>query len=196
MIKELFTHPEFLYPGIFLISFISNSIPFIGIPYLNFLVVASPFLRIEEAAIVAVVSALGASLGKIVIYFIGAGVRMTLSERTKENLAFFEKIFEKWGVLAVFIFAASPLPDDVLYIPLGIARYKLLHFFPAVFCGKIVVTFLAIFMGKATYDSIKFLLGNDILSFAVFFLITTLLTFAVIRIDWKSVFEKYGMRKK
>jgi hypothetical protein len=51
-------------------------------------------------------------------------------------------------------------------------------------------------MGKATYDSIKFLLGNDILSFAVFFLITTLLTFAVIRIDWKSVFEKYGMRKK
>ena len=195
MIEELFNHPEFLYPGIFLISFISNSIPFIGIPYLNFLVVASPFLRIEETAIVAIISAFGASLGKIVIYFIGTGVRMTLSERTKENLAFFEKIFEKWGILAVFIFAASPLPDDVLYIPLGIARYKLVNFFLAVFCGKIVVTFLAIFMGKVTSDAIMFLLDNDILSFTLFFLITTLFTFAVIRTDWKSVFEKYGMRK-
>ncbi len=195
MIEELFNHPEFLYPGIFLISFISNSIPFIGIPYLNFLVVASPFLRIEETAIVAIISAFGASLGKIVIYFIGTGVRMTLSEKTKENLAFFEKIFEKWGILAVFIFAATPLPDDVLYIPLGIARYKLVNFFLAVFCGKIVVTFLAIFMGKVTSDAIKFLLDNDVLSFTVFFLITTLFTFAVIRIDWKSVFEKYGMRK-
>lgn len=195
MIEELFNHPEFLYPGIFLISFISNSIPFIGIPYLNFLVVASPFLRIEETAIVAIISAFGASLGKIVIYFIGTGVRMTLSEKTKENLAFFEKIFEKWGILAVFIFAASPLPDDVLYIPLGIARYKLVNFFLAVFCGKIVVTFLAIFMGKVTSDAIKFLLDNDVLSLAVFFLITTLFTFAVIRTDWKSVFEKYGMRK-
>uniref|UniRef100_A0A7J2TKC2 VTT domain-containing protein n=1 Tax=Archaeoglobus fulgidus TaxID=2234 RepID=A0A7J2TKC2_ARCFL len=194
MLEELFTKLfEFRHPGIFLISFISNSIPFVGIPYLNFLVIISPFLKLEEMVIIALISAIGASLGKIVIYFIGTGLRATLSEKTKENLYFFEKIFKKWGFFAIFLFAASPLPDDVLYIPLGIARYKLSHFFLAVFLGKTVVTFLAISMGKVASDAIDMLLGNNLLSFAVFFALTTLFTIAVIKIDWRELFERYSM---
>lgn len=192
MIEEILPKiAEFQYPGIFLISLISNSIPFVGLPYLNVLVILSPFLSFEEVVIVSIVSALGASIGKIVIYVIGAGMRITLSEKTKENLIFFEKIFRKWGFFAIFLFAASPLPDDVLYIPLGIAKYRISHYFLAVFFGKVVITSYVLFAGKITSEAMKELLGNNIISLLIFFSLTLVFSIVVIKIDWKKLFEKY-----
>ncbi|MDW7990387.1 MAG: VTT domain-containing protein [Archaeoglobaceae archaeon] len=182
---------ELRYPGIFLISLISNSIPFIGIPYLNFLFILSPFMNLEETVIVALISAFGASLGKIIVYSIGASMRFTLSEKTKENLIFFEKIFKKWGFFAIFLFAASPLPDDVLYIPLGIAKFKIFHYFIAVLLGKVVVTSYVLLAGKFTSNLMRELLNNNPISLILFFFFTMILTILVIKIDWKELFEKY-----
>lgn len=182
---------EFRYLGVFLISLISNSIPFVGLPYLNVLVVLSPFLNFEDILFIVIVSALGASIGKIVIYTIGAGMRVTLSERTKENLIFFEKIFKKWGFFAILLFSASPLPDDVLYIPLGIARYKISYYFLAVFLGKIVITSYVLVFGKIASEFMRDFINNSFLSLLLFFFLTTAVSVAVIKIDWKKLFEKY-----
>ncbi|MEM4472445.1 MAG: VTT domain-containing protein [Archaeoglobaceae archaeon] len=181
----------FRYPGIFLISLISNSIPFVGIPYLNFLFILSPLMSFEEMTILAIISALGATMGKIIIYSIGAGMRLALSEKTKENLQFFQKIFEKWGFFAIFLFAASPLPDDVLYIPLGIARYKLLHYFTAVFFGKIIVTSSVLLTGKFLGEFMREFMGDYLFSFILLFILTIFFTVIVIKTDWKKLFEKY-----
>ncbi|MFN3384389.1 MAG: VTT domain-containing protein [Archaeoglobaceae archaeon] len=192
MIEELLPKiAEFQYPGIFLISLISNSIPFVGLPYLNILVILSPFLSFEEVAIVSIVSALGASIGKILIYVIGAGMRITLPEKTKENLIFFEKFFRKWGFFAIFLFAASPLPDDVLYIPLGIAKYRISYYFIAVFLGKLVIAGYVLAFGKITSGVMKELLGNNVFSLLIFFSLTLVFSILVIKIDWKKLFEKY-----
>ncbi|MCS7121682.1 MAG: VTT domain-containing protein [Archaeoglobaceae archaeon] len=192
MLEEILSYfAKYQYPGIFLISLISNSIPFVGVPYLNFLLIISSFLSFEDAVLIALISALGASLGKVIIYSIGASMRLTLSKKTKENLQFFEKIFKKWGIFAIFLFAASPLPDDVLYIPLGMAKYKLFYYFIAVFSGKVLVTSYVILMGKFTSDLMREIIDNYVLSFLLFFALTILLTIVVIKIDWKSLFEKY-----
>lgn len=182
---------EYRYPGIFLISLISNSIPFVGIPYLNFLVLLSPFLGFYESFVIAFFSAVGATLGKVVIYFIGRGISFTLSEKTKRNLEFFEKLFQRWGFFAVFFFAASPLPDDVLYIPLGIARYRILHYFLAVLSGKVVVTTYVIFAGKFASFVMGEIFHDTVLTFAIFFIATTIFTVIILKIDWKEVFDKY-----
>lgn len=192
MIEEILTKlSEFHYLGIFLISLISNSIPFVGIPYLNFLFALSPFLSLEDLLIISLLSALGASIGKAFIYTIGAGMRLTLSEEKKENLMFFEKIFRRWGIFAVFLFAASPLPDDILYIPLGIAKYRFTHYFLAVFLGKLVITGYVLAFGKVASGAIKELMGNDLLSLLVFLVLTLIFSVLVIKIDWKKLFEKY-----
>lgn len=181
---------EYRFIGIFLLSLISNSIPFVGLPYLNFIVLMSPFLNQFEFVIVAVLSALGASLGKVVVYFLGRSIRFTLPETTKENLFFFQKLFRKWGIFAIFLFAASPLPDDVLYIPLGMAQYRLYHYFLAVFCGKLIVTSYTLLAGKVAMEFIDSFTNSFELSFTIFFLATIIFTIFIIKFDWKKFFDR------
>lgn len=186
---------EYRFIGIFLMSLISNSIPFVGVPYLNFLILLTPFLNSWELLAVAVLSALGASLGKVVIYLLGRGIGHTLPEKTKENLLFFQRLLKKWGIFAIFLFAASPLPDDVLYIPLGMAQYRLLHYFIAVLCGKIVVTSYVMFAGKVGMEIIESYTDSFEFSFAIFLVATVIFTIFVLKFDWKKFFEEFFENK-
>jgi len=181
---------EHKFLGIFLLSLISNSIPFVGIPYLNVLVLLTPFLDFWELSIVAVLSAFGATLGKVAIYFLGKGISLTLSEKSRENLFFFQKLFKKWGIFAVFLFAASPLPDDVLYIPLGMANYRLHNYFIAVLCGKLVVTSYVLVAGRTAMGIMEELTHNFELSFAILLLTTVVFTIFVVKFDWSKFFEE------
>lgn len=182
---------EYRYIGVFLLSLISNSIPFVGVPYLNFLILLAPFLNFWELIIVALLSALGASIGKVVIYLFGRGIGHTLPEKTKENLMFFQRFIRRWGIFAIFLFAASPLPDDVLYIPLGMAQYRLLYYFLAILCGKILVTSYVLFAGKFGMQIIESYTENFEFSFAIFLVATIILSIFVVKFNWKRFFEEF-----
>ncbi len=48
------------------------------------------------------------------------------------------KLFDKYGPATIFLFALTPLPDDLLFIPLGVMRYPFWKaFIPALF-GKML----------------------------------------------------------
>ena len=52
------------------------------------------------------------------------------------------KLFDRYGPAAIFFFALTPLPDDLLFIPLGVMRYPFLKaFIPALF-GKTLMMFI------------------------------------------------------
>ncbi|MEM2506875.1 MAG: VTT domain-containing protein [Nitrososphaeria archaeon] len=178
------------YIGIFVVSLISNSIPYVSLPYLALIVFMAPFLGSTIIAVLA--SALGATIGKVIILFLGRSFRAILSEKTKENLECFNELFKKWSFVAVFLFAALPLPDDVIYIPLGISGYRLLPYFVAVFAGKIIVTALAILFGKAFIEiACNYNISFEV-SFALLIVITLIITYIAIKVNWKNVIEAYN----
>jgi uncharacterized membrane protein YdjX (TVP38/TMEM64 family) len=132
----------------FLIAFISNAIPYMTVPYLA--VIAGYGAIISDSldrVLVAVVGGLGAALGKVVVFMFGRGVHKVLPEHIKENVSFIAKAFSKGVFIAIFMFAALPLPDDLLYIPVGMTGYSLVKFFVAVASGKIVLTLAAVLAG-------------------------------------------------
>ena len=134
------------FPGIFVISLISNSIPFIGIPYLAVVAgYAAIYTSPTDRALLIVSSAAGAAVGKIVIYFLGSAVRLKLSKESEENLRTFLRLAKRSMFLAIVIFASTPLPDDLLYVPLGVMRYPLPQYFLAIFIGKVVLTTVVIY---------------------------------------------------
>ena len=51
-----------------------------------------------------------------------------------------QKLVSRYGWLAAFIAAATPIPDDLVYIPLGLSKYNPLRFLLATFAGKIVLS--------------------------------------------------------
>jgi len=194
-VLEFFKNPL----SILIISFIGNAIPYIAIPYLAAIIAYVDLLKpnILEYVLINVLGGLGAGLGKIVTYFVGRGLGLIiLSHESRKNLELFSKIASKGIFITVFLFAALPLPDDVLYIPLGMARYSILKFFMACTVGKIVITLLATSWGKL----FLYLIGEklSIYGIVIVIILTIMLTYLLNRIDWSLVMsevQSYGFSK-
>ncbi len=182
--------------GVFLVSFLSNAVPYSTIPYLSFIIVYAAHvddLPIDVAIVFA--GGLGAALGKIIVYYIGRTARRVLSEDTRKNIQLFAEFARKSTFIAVFLFAALPLPDDILYVPLGMAGYSITRYFIALLLGKIVITGAAVFFGSS-FSS--FFRETQLLPYYIYIplllLLTIMLTYVVIKINWAEI-AKIGAEK-
>lgn len=185
MLKPLGT----VFLGPFLISLVSNSIPFVSLPYLLAVIgLAFKYTSLYDRILLILSSALGASLGKIIVYFIGRGFSKLLSQNSKKNLELFNKIAKKSLALAVFVFAALPLPDDVLYLPLGLSGFSLITYFFSVFLGKLFLKSVAVF-----YGSLLVSLSEELGYYTIPVLIAVSLVFSyyIIKIEWSRIIEAH-----
>ena len=175
--------------GVFLVSFLGNAIPYSTIPYLILIAIYGGAFNVYGQIYVAIIGGLGATLGKIVVLLLGRAARATLSEETKKNLEIFNKISERSMAFAIFIFAALPLPDDVLYVPLGVSGYNMLRFFISALAGKIVITWLTLaFSGAIINATLSYPWW---LSLTILLGITLVATYLIIKISWVKVLEAY-----
>jgi membrane protein DedA with SNARE-associated domain len=110
---------------------------------------------------------------------------------------FMVKVFDRYGFFAIFFFALTPLPDDLLFIPLGIMRYKFVKAFVPSFMGKLLMSFILALSGRLSIEFIRQLLGEGGWIGAI---ITTIfliiIIVAILKIDWEKVFEKYVGEQK
>lgn len=179
--------------GAFLIALVSNAIPYMTVPYL--IVIAgygAALINTLDKILVAIAGGVGAGLGKVVVYLLGRGVHRILPEHTRENVELFARAFRRGVFIAVFLFAALPLPDDILYIPVGMTGYSPVLFFVAVTLGKIVITALAVLFG----DVVATLVGSEqggfdprvVAGLAIGSIIVSII---VARMNWKRIVEVY-----
>lgn len=179
---------------VFLAVFISHLIPFLPVPgYLATITyVATVRGDIVDMAAAALATAFGAALGKLVVFLYGYGVGKAVMG---EELVYAKKLFNKvskWGIdVAVFIFAVTPLVDDVLYIPLGATGYNIRRFFFSLLAGKLVLATAIVIFADATLAVLDQVFGNSWISSAVLAAITIALTVLVLRIKWSKVLAAY-----
>jgi len=172
--------------GVFLVSLLGNAIPYSTIPYLIFIIIYSGTVQDPMTnLLITLAGGLGAAIGKVIVYYFGVGIRKLIPEDMKKNMEVFIKISRQSVFLAVFLFAALPLPDDILYVPLGAMRYDLVKFFIALLAGKIVITGTAVYFGY----TVSWLIGNGekvpwYIVVPVLIIISLLLTYIVAKIDW------------
>lgn len=177
--------------GIFLASLLGNAIPYATVPYLILIVqyFATIKYTLLDIIFIAVIGGLGAALGKIIVYSIGRAARYALSEETKENLRLFTKLMSKSVFIAVFLFAALPLPDDILYLPLGVSGYSIVKFFMACFLGKIVITLLAALFGAAWAQVAEMSKIPVWVSAPSMLIVSLIVAYVITTIDWVRVVE-------
>ena len=177
------------YIGVFLASFIGSASIIFPIPYLIlfYYIGAS---RILDPIIVSLSGGLGATFGEFILYVVGLGGRKIISENTIKNVEFFKRALDRYGPIIIFIFAATPLPDDIIYPTLGIMKYDVSKTFLACFFGKTLLTAFVVFSGYYSYEYIRFMLGgNDILSSVVITVLAIVFTIVVIKTDWSKIFR-------
>ena len=171
---------------VFLVSIIGNMIPFFPVPYLLFVITIAtgfPGLGLFQ---IAAVSALGASIGKFVSYGLGYGARRALSG-SRARFDSFRKLLSGSSFLLALVFAALPLPDDIVFVPLGIIRYSPVRTFIALYSGKFFLTILITYVARSSQGSLEGLLGGGVYVSILSAVIVILVAVFLMRVDWEAV---------
>ncbi len=126
------------YLGIFLISFVGSIIVFVPIPYFPILIGAA-FNKNLDPNLISLSSAVGAVTAKLIIFYASYYGSNILNTNTKKRIAPLQRLLRKYGWLGAFLAALTPIPDDLVYIPLGITKYSPWRFASATFSGKFIL---------------------------------------------------------
>ncbi len=183
---------QYGYIGIFLISFIGTASIIIPVPYT--LVIFTLSLTGQwDPILLTIAGGTGSAIGELTGYALGYFGGRIVSEERQRKMTYLVKLFDRYGPLAILLFAMTPLPDDVLFIPLGILRYKLYKVFIPALIGKTLMIFLLVNFGKIAGDILILIFGEG--GNLVGMIITTILLIIVIvalyRIDWEKLLKKY-----
>jgi uncharacterized membrane protein YdjX (TVP38/TMEM64 family) len=71
---------------------------------------------------------------------LGLGSRKALKARFKDQITWLNSSMKRYGAFPIIVvFAATPLPDDLVGIVAGLIRYDFRKFFLATFLGKLML---------------------------------------------------------
>ena len=185
---------QYGYFGVFLISLVGSMSIIIPVPYTLLIYVMGGVL---DPILVAIASGFGSAVGEFSGYALGYYGRAVISKERQRKMNFMVKVFDRYGFFAIFFFALTPLPDDLLFIPLGIMRYKFIKAFIPSLLGKLLMSFILAYSGRLSIGFIRDLLGEGgLIGVIVTVILLIVIMVAILKIDWEKVFEKYvGERK-
>ncbi len=188
--------PEVGYLGLTIVSFFGSLIPFVPIP--SFILVATMAAGEQfDIHVLVLIAAITSTAAKQIIFYASYGGSKIISEKTKKRMKPFQKLVKRYGGSAAFVAAATPIPDDLVYIPLGLAKYNPKRFFVATLLGKIVLYYVIVLISHYTglsllepilqdiEDPLVVYVGIIILGAAMTIVIVLLL-----RLNWEKILGK------
>lgn len=154
----------------------------------------------------ALMGGLGSALGELTGYIVGYGTKKIAEGRNSDllkNIDGFGKLIlenKKRTPLYIFLFALTPLPDDILFLPLGIIKYPFWKCIIPGWLGKnfttlfycmwpIFVAFGFLAQGVATNGK------SSIITEALLLLVTITVMFFIMAFDWSKYLEKRRIKK-
>lgn len=196
------------YVGAFAISLIGNATVLFPIPYMvvTFILgglqdeVSKQFLF--NPFLVGLISGIGATIGEMTDYLIGyAGGQLIESEQRD---AFGEYVAQhpRATPLVVWFLAVTPIPDDILLLPLGAAKYSWWKVATAQLIGKSMFMIAVAWAGRWGLGFIGSLLGNtdpsSIVSRGIeigtLFLIIVAI-YLLVKIDWNKLLVRTNQKR-
>jgi membrane protein DedA with SNARE-associated domain len=190
--------PEVGYIGLTLVSFFGSLIPFVPLP--SFLLLATMSVGDQfDLHVIALISAFTATGAKIIVFSVSYGGRRIIGEKSRKRMRPFERLIKKYGAAAAFFAAATPMPDDLIYVPLGLAKYNPKRFIVATLAGKIVLSYIIVFGSHYFGLSLVEPFLEDIedvstiyIGIAVFAAIMTAVVILLLKLDWQRIMGRFA----
>jgi membrane protein DedA with SNARE-associated domain len=192
---------QYGYFGVFLISLIGATSVFVPIPYTVVIFILGGLRSgggwAFDPLLMAVAAGTGAAVGEFSGYLIGLGGRKVIGEKYKKKMDFLVKLFRRFGPVVIFVFALTPLPDDLLFIPLGVMRYSVLRAFIPALLGKFFSNLIIAYSGRLSLQIIKDIFGVEgegmtALIGTILALVLLVIVFVIMfKVDLEKRFGKY-----
>lgn len=189
--------PEIGYLGLVLVNFFGSLIPFIPLP--GFIFLASMSVGNQfDLHVLAILSALSATAAKQIIFYVSYQGRRIISEKTRKRMRPFERLVKRYGAGAAFFAAATPIPDDLIYVPLGLAKYNPKRFFIATLTGKLVLSYFIVFISHHLGMSLVQPYLDDItdvttvyVGIIIFGVMMTVVVVLLLRLNWEKILGRF-----
>jgi len=176
--------------AVFLLSLI-GCLSVVPIPYTYILFLIAMHYELNPI-IVSLGGAFGSTLGETIAWLLGRAsssiLRDTKYFKRIEAIIKFTKSHSSITLpILTFIFALTPLPDKILFLPLGVVRYSVLRLLPAAFMGKMVMNIIIIITAQTWGVIGEEILGLDEL---LMFIATTAMLIIIMSIIMFIKWEK------
>ena len=143
---------EYSYFGIFLLLIGINAAPILMPPTW---IVLSSFFALDSSLdpfLLALVGATGATIGRLILKNLSSFFRRFIGKEQESNLDtignFLNK--KKFGyTLTSFLFAATPLPSNMLFVAYGMMKAKSIGLYIGFWCGRLVSYYIMITISEA-----------------------------------------------
>lgn len=137
------------YLGLFIVSLAVNLLPFTSPSNLILAGAVAFLVPTMDPLLIGLSVAMAASIAKTAHYYVASYVGAKAGNRA-EKLESYGRKLGRWGALAAFVIATTPIPDDPVVIPLGMTRYPPQKFFAAYLLGKILISTAGAYLGRQT----------------------------------------------
>ena len=190
--------PEVGYIGLTLVSFFGSLIPFVPLP--SFLLLATMSVGDQfNLHVLAIISAVTATAAKVIVFSVSYEGRRIMSEKARKRMRPFERLVKRYGAGAAFFAAATPIPDDLVYVPLGLAKYSPKRFFIATLTGKFILSYTIVgvshYMGLSLVEPIL----EDVedvstiyIGIAIFAGMMTAVVVLLLKLDWQRIMGRFA----
>lgn len=143
---------EYSYLGIFFLLIVVNAAPILMPPTW---IILSSFFALDASLdpfLLAIVGATGATIGRFFLKYISGFFRRFVGKEQESNLDaignFLNK--KKFGyTLTSFLFAATPLPSNMLFVAYGMMRAKSIGLYIGFWCGRLLSYYIMITISEA-----------------------------------------------
>ena len=138
---------EFSYLGIFFLLILVNAAPLLMPP--TWIILAS-FYAIDtsyDPLVLALVGATGATIGRSILKKVSTLFRKFVQKEQKSNLDAIGNFLNKkrFGyILTSFLFAATPLPSNMLFVTYGLLKAKSIGLYVGFWAGRVASYYLMI----------------------------------------------------
>ncbi|MCS7145956.1 MAG: VTT domain-containing protein [Nitrososphaerota archaeon] len=189
------------YTGVFAASLLGSLLPFVSGPYIPPILLGIIGGRLDPLP-TALLSAAGAASGKFILFNLFRGGRRLLSRESLDRIAPLEKVIRRYGWVVVLLTAATPVPDDIVYVLLAVGGYRNAYFFPIVFAGKLfittVVSFAALYWMELACLLVECGPTGLQAEVAILFAVASagaamLLVYVITRLDWQRILLRLGV---
>ena len=190
------------YPGAFAVSLLGNATILVPFPYIAVIfflggtTAGAAGAFVFDPWILGILSGIGATLGEMTGYVLGwYGSRYVDQEQANGFLDYADR-HPRLTPFVVWFLAATPLPDDMLVVPLGVAKYSWKNVLIPQLIGKTMFLMAIAWAGRiglAVFQSIT--VGDPANPVSktievVTFLLLIVCVYIIIRLDWAKISTK------
>jgi membrane protein YqaA with SNARE-associated domain len=138
--------------GYFLVVLFGSTVPIIPVEVVLLLALAIGF----DPFIVWLLTTVGSTLGAFVIFYVSCGLSAAVVKKKGKTFKQAEALVNKYGSIAVFIGAFTPLPFDPIVVVAGALRMSRLMFLFATVLGRGLRFALLVWFGQAVMKLLVF----------------------------------------